>query len=96
MNTTLIEGKSRAEYDAMVLEAISLIPNASHHPAAKQLLIGVRNEHGDVYRVIKVWGMQEFSDFIATFRMVGLKDEFAEAYGDKGGYDAVISGPARS
>jgi hypothetical protein len=96
MNTTLIEGKSRAEYDATVLDAISLIPKAPHHQAAEQFLIGVRNERGDVYRVIKVWGMKEFSDFIETFRVAGLKDEFAEAYGDKEGYDAVISGPARS
>jgi hypothetical protein len=56
MNTTLIEGKPPAEYDATVLNTISLIPKAPHHEAARQLLIGVRNERGDVYRAIKVFG----------------------------------------
>lgn len=95
MNTTLIEDKSPAEYDATVLNTISLIPNAPRHEASRRLLIGVRNERGDVYRVIKVFGMKEFSDLIEKFRKLGFNDEFAEAYGDKEGYDAVISGPAR-
>lgn len=94
MNTTLIKDKSPAEYDATVLNTISLIPNTPHHEASSRLLIGVRNERGDVYRVIKVLGMKEFSDLIEKFRRLGFNDEFAEAYGDKEGYDAVISGPA--
>ena len=53
------------------------------------------NERGDVYRVIKVFGMKEFSDLIEKFHKLGFNDEFAETYGDKEGYDAVISGPAR-
>ena len=95
MNTTLIEGKSPAQYDATVLNTISPIPNVPHHEAATRFLIGVRNERGDVYRVIKVFGMKEFSDLIEKFRKLGFNDEFAETYGDKEGYDAVISGPAR-
>ena len=71
MNTTLIEGKSPAEYDATVLNTISLIPNAPHHEAVRRLLIGVRNERGDVYRAIKVFGMKEFSDLIEKFRGFG-------------------------
>ncbi len=95
MNTTLIEGKPPAEYDATVLDTISLIPKALHHEAARRLLIGVRNERGDVYRAIKVFGIKEFSDLIEKFRKVGFNDELAETYGDKEGYDAVISRPAR-
>jgi len=95
MNTTLIEGKSPAEYDATVLNTICLIPNAPHHEAARRLLIGVRNERGDVYRAIKVFGLKEFSDLIERFRKLDFNDEFAETYGDKEGYDAVVSGPAR-
>ena len=95
MNTTLIEGKSPAEYDATILNTISLIPNTAHHEAARRLLIGVRNERGDVYRAIRVFGMQEFSDLIEKFRKLGFNDEFAETDGDKEGYDAVVSGPAR-
>ena len=96
MNTKLIEGKSPSQYDATVLNTISLIPNAPHHEAARRLLIGVRNERGDVYRAIKVFGMKKFSDLIENFRKLGFDDEFAETYGDKEGYDAVISGnPAK-
>ena len=94
MNTTLIEGKSPAQYDATVLNTISFIPNAPHHEADGRFLIGVRNERGDIYRAIKLFGMKQFSDLIEKLRKLGFNDEFAETYGDKEGYDAVISGPA--
>lgn len=34
-------------------------------------------------------------DLIEKFRKLGFNDEFAETFGDKEGYDAVISGPAK-
>jgi hypothetical protein len=95
MNTTLIEGKSPAEYDATVLNAINAFPHAAHHDAAERLLIGVQNERGEIYRVIKIFGMKEFSDLIEKFREFGFNDEFAEEHGDKDGFDALISGPGK-
>jgi hypothetical protein len=93
MNTTLIEGKQLAEYDATVLKTINLIPSTPQSVSAQRLLVGIRNEHGDVYRVIKIAGLNNFLDLIGKLRDLGFIDELAEAYGDKQGFDAVISAP---
>ena len=96
MNTTLIEGKELAEFDAIVLNAINLIPSTPKTVSAERLLVGIRNEHGDVYRVIRVSGLNNFFDLIGKLRDLGFIDEFAEAYGDKQGFDAIVSTPSKS
>lgn len=93
MNTTLIQGKQLAEFDEIILGAINQIPPTSHHPAEKKLRIGIQNEHGDVYRVIKISGFNNFLNFIGKLRDLGFIDEFAEYYGDKHGFDAIIRIP---
>lgn len=93
MNTTLIEGKSLAGYDPAVLGILRACPHAPRHDAAGRLLIGVCNERGEVYRVIKMFGLQEFVDLIGKFRELGFRDDLAEAHGEKDGFDAVVSGP---
>ena len=96
MNTTLIEEKTLADYDAIVLNAMNLIPSTPAPVSAERLLVGVKNEHGDVYRVIKISGLANFLAFIGKLRDLGFTDELAEAYGDKEGFDAVIAGPDQS
>lgn len=91
MNTTLIQGKQLAEFDAIILDVINHIPATTHHPAEKRLRIGIQNEQGDVYRVIKISGLNNFFNLIGKLRDLGFKDEFAEHYGDKQGFDAIIS-----
>jgi hypothetical protein len=91
VNTTLIQGKQLAEFDAIVLDTINLIAPISHHPAEKRLRIGIQNEHGDVYRVIKISGLKNFLDVIGKLREHGFTDEFAEHSGDKQGFDPVIT-----
>jgi hypothetical protein len=95
VNTTLIEGKQLAEFDAAVLNTINLMPSAAQTVSAERLLVGIRNEHGDVYRVIKVSGLNNFLDLIGKLRDLGFKDELAEAYGDKEGFDAIVSAPEK-
>lgn len=91
MNTTLIHGKQLAEFDTVVLNTLNLIPPVSHHAAEKRLRIGIQNEQGDIYRVIKISGLKNFLDLIGKFRDLGFDDEFAEHAGDKQGFDAIIS-----
>ena len=96
VNTTLIHGKALAEFDPVVLSILNLVPPVTHHPAENRLRIGIQNEQGDVYRVIKISGLKNFLDLIGKFRDLGFADEFAEHYGDKEGFDAIISAPDKS
>lgn len=93
MNTTLIEDKALADYDAIVLNAMNLIPSTPMSVSAERLLIGIRNEHGDVYRVIRISGLGNFLALIGKLRDLGFTDELAEAHGDKQGFDAIVAGP---
>jgi predicted Zn-dependent protease with MMP-like domain len=96
VNTTLMPGKQPAEFDAVVLDALNHVAPKTHHPAEKRLLIGIQNEHGEVYRVIKIVGLYDFLDLIGKFRDLGFTDEFAQHAGDKEGFDAILSLPAKS
>ncbi|MET0962172.1 MAG: hypothetical protein ABWY05_05045 [Noviherbaspirillum sp.] len=96
MNTTLIEGKQRAEYDAAVLKAMTLAPPALQSVSAERLLVGIRNEQGDVYRVIRISGLGNFLALIGKLRELGFSDEFAEASGDKEGFDVVVARAGQS
>jgi hypothetical protein len=96
VNTTLIEGKQPAEFDAIVLNTINLIPPTPQTVSAERLLVGIRNEHGDVYRIIRVSGLNNFLELIGKLRDLGFIDEFAEACGDKQGFDAIVSAPNKS
>lgn len=94
VNTTLIHDKQLAQFDAVVLDTIKQIPPKPHHPAEKRLLIGIQNEHGEVYRIITIFGLFNFLDLIGKFRELGFTDEFAQHAGEKEGLDAILSRPA--
>jgi len=96
VNTTLIEGKALAEFDAIVLNTFGLIPQTPQAASAERLLLGIRNEHGDVYRVVRISGLNNFLDVIGKLRDLGFIAELAEAYGDKEGFDAIVSAPGKS
>lgn len=96
MNSTLIHGKQPAEYDPIVLDMIDHVPPRTPHPAEKRLLIGIQNERGDVYRVIKISGLFYFLDLVEKFRGLGFTDEFAQQAGDREGLDAILSLPKKS
>jgi hypothetical protein len=96
MNSTLIEGREPAEFDAIVVDTLNHVPPRTPHPAEKQLRIGVQNERGQIYRVIKISGLYYFLDLVGKFRELGFIDTFAEHAGDKEGFDAILSSPQTS
>lgn len=96
MNTTLIHDKQLAAFDTVVLDTLSHIAPRTHHPAEKRLLIGIQNERGEVYRVITIFGLISFFDLIGKFRALGFTEELAQHAGEKEGYDAILSMPAKS
>lgn len=96
MNTTLIHDVQPAALDNVVLDTLSHIAPRTHHPAEKRLLIGIQNERGEVYRIVTIFGLISFFDLIGKFRNLGFTDELAQHAGEKEGYDAILSMPAKS
>jgi hypothetical protein len=95
MNSTLIEGKEPGGFDAVVVDTLSRVPPRTPHPAEKRLLIGIQNERGDIYRVIKIAGLYYFLDLVGKFQELGFASTLAEHAGDKEGFDAILSWPEK-
>lgn len=88
-------GQVASRIGSIGVERYRSFPARPHHVAMKCLPIGVQNGRGEVYRVIKSFGMKAFSDLIWKFRELGFSEEFAEEHGDMGGFDAVVRGPGK-
>lgn len=93
VKTTLIDGKQAATFDTTLFIAIDLIPAEPHIVWTESLLIGIRNEFGEIYRVIGVTGMSSFVDLAAKLHALGYRDEAVSADEADQGLDAVMSAP---
>lgn len=90
MKTTLIDGKRTAVFDAALFIAIDLVSAEPHIVRTESLLIGIRNEFGEIYRVIGVTGMSSFVDAAAKLHALGYRDETISACEAGQGLDAVM------
>ncbi|MEN3366164.1 MAG: hypothetical protein V7606_3438 [Burkholderiales bacterium] len=93
MKTALIDGTQPATFDATLFIAIDLIPARPQLVWMESILIGIRNEYGDIYRVIGVTGMSSFVDVTAKLRELGYRDETLAACDAAQGFDAIVSAP---
>jgi hypothetical protein len=60
---------------------------------SESILIGIRNEFGEIYRVIGVTGMSRFIDLKLKLRELGYRDEAVEQCEAERGFDAIVSAP---
>lgn len=93
VKTALIDGTQPATFDATLFIAIDLIPARPQLVWMESILIGIRNEYGDIYRVIGVTGMSSFVDVTAKLRELGYRDEALAACDAAQGFDAIVSAP---
>jgi hypothetical protein len=91
MRTKLIEGMapSRLDKDLLLdIESIKLPPDTLSKGA---FLIGVRDEHGDIYRTIEINGETNAAYAITQLRGLGYRDEAPNFQETEMGYDLVLS-----
>lgn len=93
MKTALIDGKEPATFDATLFIAMDLIPERPQVVWTESILIGIRNEFGEIYRVIGVTGMSRFVDVKSKLRELGYRDEVLEQCEADQGFDAIVSAP---
>lgn len=93
MKTALIDGKQPATFDATLFIAMDLVPARPQVVWMESILIGIRNEYGEIYRVIGVTGMSTFIDVTSKLRGLGYRDEVVDASEADQGFDAIVSAP---
>lgn len=63
MQTKLVPGKAARTNDATILSAIN---EEARDGGGNTMVIGIRNESGDIYRVVKAEGLGEFMGIVGV------------------------------
>ncbi|BDT61402.1 MAG: hypothetical protein ACRYF7_21925 [Janthinobacterium lividum] len=93
MKTSLIEGKKPAHFDKHIIGNILLDVAPLDEVRQEAMLIGVRNEAGEIYRLIGATKLNSFMNASEELLDLGLVDELEDREEQKEGCDAIFSEP---
>ena len=91
MKTSLLEGKKPAKFDKHIIGNILLNMAPEDEVRQEKLLIGVRNEDGEIYRLIGATKHNSFMNAVEELFDLGLADELHDSDTPQDGYDAIFS-----
>jgi hypothetical protein len=93
LKTSLIEGKKPAHFDKHIVGNILLDVAPADEVKQEAMLIGVRNEAGEIYRLIGASKLNSFMNASEELLDLGLTDELQDLEEQKEGCDAIFSEP---
>jgi hypothetical protein len=93
LKTTLLEGKKPAHFDKHIIGNLLLDVAPEAEVRQEKLLIGVRNEAGDIYRLIGATKHNSFMNAVEELFDLGLVDELEDTEEIREGCDAIFSEP---
>lgn len=93
MKTVLLEGKTPAEYDKTIIANILLEQASEAEVRQEKMIIGLRNEDGEIYRLIGATKPNSFMNAVEELDDMGLEDELQDSDGPQDGYDAIFGEP---
>ena len=91
MRIALISEKALSQLDKAFLTDLESIHVPPDPDEGEVCLIGIRDEHGDIYGTIDVTGAENVRYLIGKLRELGYQDEAADFYEAELGFDMVIS-----
>ena len=93
MKTALLEGKKPAHFDKHIIGNLLLDVASPDEVRQEDMLIGVRNEAGEIYRLIGATKLNSFMNAVEELFELGLVDELEDTEEPKDGCDAIFSEP---
>ena len=93
MKTALLDGKTPANFDKNIIGNLLLDVASGAAVRQEKMLIGVRNEAGEIYRLIGATKVNSFNNAVEELEDLGLVDELKQAEAPNDGYDAIFSAP---
>ena len=93
MKTTLLQGKTPAKFDKNIIGNLLLNVASPDEVRLEKMLIGVRNEAGEIYRLIGATKVNSFMNAVEELFDLGLVDELKDTEAPQDGYDAIFSEP---
>lgn len=93
MKTALLEGKKPAKFDKHIIGNLLLNVASPDEVRQEKMLIGVRNEAGEIYRLIGATKVNSFMNAVEELFDLGLVDELQDTETPQDGCDAIFSQP---
>lgn len=93
MKTVLLTGKKPANYDKTIIANILLEQASEAEVRQEKMIIGLRNEDGEIYRLIGATKPNSFMNAVEELDDMGLEDELQDSDGPQDGYDAIFGEP---
>ncbi|UUZ46757.1 hypothetical protein LP420_23230 [Massilia sp. B-10] len=93
MKTSLLDGKSPMKFDKHIIGNLLLTVASPDEVRKEKMLIGVRNEDGDIYRLIGATKINSFMNAVEELDDLGLVNELQDTEGTQEGCDAIFSEP---
>jgi len=93
LKTSLIEGKKPAHFDKHIIGNILLDVAPLDEVKQEAMLIGVRNEAGEIYRLIGPTKLNSLMKPSEELHALGQDDELQDHEEQKAGCDAIFSEP---
>jgi hypothetical protein len=93
LKTTLLEGKKPAHFDKHIIGNLLLDVAPEAEVRQETLLIGVRNEAGEIYRLIGATKHNSFMNAVEELFDLGLVDELEDTEETRENCDAIFSEP---
>ena len=93
MKTALLDGITPAKIDKQIIGNLLLEVASSDKVRQEKMLIGVRNESGDIYRLIGATKVNSYMNAVEELEDLGLADELKDTEAPEDGCDAIFSAP---
>lgn len=93
MKTALLDGTTPAQIDTQIMANLLLDVASASLVRQEKMLIGVRNEHGEIYRLIGATKANSFMNAVEELEDLGLVDELKDTETPQDGCDAIFSAP---
>jgi hypothetical protein len=90
LKTTLLEGMTPAKFDKHIIGNLLLNVSTPDIVRQEKLLIGIRNEDGQIYRLIGATKPNSYINAIEELFDLGLVDELEDTDGTQDGCDAIF------
>ena len=91
MKTSLLDGKKPAKFDKHIIGNLLLTVAGPDEVRKEKMLIGVRNEAGEIYRLIGATKINSFMNAVEELIDLGLVNELEDIEGSQDGCDAIFS-----
>jgi hypothetical protein len=90
METALYSAIAPSKFDVDLVKSLNTKVIDMRAVRKERMIIGIRNEQRQIYRVIGITGLGDFMNTIVKLRELDLVDELEHATDPVDGYDAIF------